>query len=358
MSTLADRYIRRSLQINRVGVGESIENSKILSEAIDRVNAIVDNVVNGRISRIQAEIQIQEALLDVYNEELIPKIANDTREIIRLETEWIQDTISDFTDTPLIVSDLGVLFDQAQNRDYQGRVFGEWFEREGVRNVTAVNQVLRTAFIEGIGVAEAQRRVAAVIGNSDKNIRTLTRSNLLHATAEARDDFLRQNEDLIEGTVWNATLDVRTTPHICGIRDQLRYDLNKQPIDHDLPYEDGPGRIHFNCRSIDIPIIPDVSLLTAQRPAINAGKEYQRGDKFTNRGTVRRPRRADVDIERFNITQRTNRTRFEGWMRSQPVAFVADSFGSLERARAFKKGASLADVAVDVFNRPMSLSDL
>lgn len=358
MATLADRYIQRSLRINRVSVGESAENSKIIRAVINRVNDIVDNVINGRISRLQAEIQIQESLLDVYDQTLIPKVVRDAREIVRLETEWIEDTISDFTDTPLIRSDLGQLFNQLESRPYQGRTFNDWFEREGVNNVSAVNQVLRTAFIEGVGVAEAQRRVAEVIGRSDKNIRTLTRSSLLAASAEARDDFLNQNSDLIEGTVWNSTLDVRTTPHICGIRDQLRYNLDRQPIDHDLPYEEGPGRIHFNCRSIDIPIIPGVSLLTSERPAIGSGSEYQRGDKFTNRGTVRRPRRRDVENEKFKISQRTNRTRFEGWMRSQRLDFIADSFGSLERARAFKQGASLADVAVDVFNRPMSLADL
>lgn len=359
MATLADRYIRRSLRINRAAVGEAAVSSKILREVIGRVNSIVDNVVNGRINRLEAEIRIQQELLEVYRGRLIPKIVRDAREIINLETAWVADTISDFTDRTIASSGLAAIFDRTQNQTYQGRTFSEWFEREGVRNVSAVNRTIRSSFIEGLSVAATQRAVENVIGFSDTHVRTLTRSNLLNASAEVRDDFLNENQDLIEGSIWNSTLDVRTTPHICGVRDQKRYDAEKNPIDHEFAYGEGPGRIHFNCRSIEIPILPGISTATAQRPAIGAGKEYERGDKFTRRGTVRKPGRREVNKGMFDITQRTNRTRFEGWLRSQPVSFIADNFGSLQRAREFKRGASLASVTgADPLGLPMNLSDL
>lgn len=47
-----------------------------------------------------------------------------------------------------------------------------------------------------------------------------------------------------------STLDNKTTP-TCIIRDRLRYTLNNKPIGHKVPYLQGPGKIHFCCRSTE-----------------------------------------------------------------------------------------------------------
>ncbi len=47
-----------------------------------------------------------------------------------------------------------------------------------------------------------------------------------------------------------STLDNRTTPQ-CRIRDRLKYTLNNKPVGHSVPYLQGPGKIHFCCRSTE-----------------------------------------------------------------------------------------------------------
>lgn len=63
------------------------------------------------------------------------------------------------------------------------------------------------------------------------------------------------NADLIKATAWLSTLDNKTSA-ICRIRDGLHYtpDTHK-PIGHHVPWGEGPGRIHFNCRSVSVPVL-------------------------------------------------------------------------------------------------------
>ncbi|MCV5706845.1 hypothetical protein OFN27_27100, partial [Escherichia coli] len=56
--------------------------------------------------------------------------------------------------------------------------------------------------------------------------------------------------DLSKGKQWLSTRDNRTTPQ-CRIRDRLKYTLNNKPVGHSVPYLQGPGKIHFCCRSTE-----------------------------------------------------------------------------------------------------------
>ncbi len=51
-----------------------------------------------------------------------------------------------------------------------------------------------------------------------------------------------------------STLDNRTSKD-CRIRDRLKYTLDNKPIGHKVPYLQGPGKIHFCCRSVETYIL-------------------------------------------------------------------------------------------------------
>jgi len=355
--TISDDYIRRSMRVNRVAEGEAIENSQIVMDMNDVIDRIVRSLEKGNIGRTEAEIRIDDLIRETYGGTLVDKTNSDSVLVVANETDWNLDTLSKFTDETVTLSSAEIAASKAKRQPFQGRTFTNWFRREGAKTTRDVTGILRASFIQGLTIDETAKIIEGVLGKSSKNVKTLTRSYMLSSANIARQDMFDANTDIIDSTAWNSTLDIRTTPHICGIRDQKEYDFDKNPIGHDLPYKEGPGRIHFNCRSIEIPRMKGVAV-SAKRPAIGAGDEYKRGDNITNRGTVRKPTKRNREKGIFEIEQRTNRTKYEGWMRSQPIDFIADSFNSIEKARRFKEGASLFEVTLNPLGTPLRTAQL
>lgn len=84
---------------------------------------------------------------------------------------------------------------------------------------------------------------------SRRDIEAITRTALGHMAGFTQDRFIEANTDLISAVVWCSTIDLKTSP-ICRIRDGLKYTPEThKPIGHSVPWGQGPGRAHWNCRS-------------------------------------------------------------------------------------------------------------
>jgi hypothetical protein len=162
---------------------------------------------------------------------------------------------------------------------------------------------------------------------------------------------------MVEGKVWRSVLDVRTTADICGVRDQAEYDRDNNPVGHSNPWGAGPGQMHFNCRSIQIPKLTGVKV-SVKRPSVGAGKEYTRGDNTTNRGTVRKPTKPNREKGIYKIQQKAAGTNYESWLRTQKTDFVADALGSADKAKAFKAGEALSTITSNPLGTPLQINQL
>ena len=133
--------------------------------------------------------------------------------------------------------------------------------------------------------------------------------------------------------------------------------MDNEPIDHDMEWEDGPGLIHFNCRSVESPWIKGEQV-GGERPSVGAGENYKRGDNVTRTGRVRPLTARTVDKGTYKPEIKTTRTTYEGWLRSQPTDFVADALGSAQKAKAFKGGMPLKQVTTKPLGTPMTIGEL
>jgi hypothetical protein len=92
------------------------------------------------------------------------------------------------------------------------------------------------------GLLDVSRREAAAV----------VRTALSHTAGFVQDRVAEANAGLMQAIRWTSTLDLRTT-EICRIRDGMLYTpVEHKPIDHDLPWLGGPGRAHWNCRSVEV----------------------------------------------------------------------------------------------------------
>jgi SPP1 gp7 family putative phage head morphogenesis protein len=80
---------------------------------------------------------------------------------------------------------------------------------------------------------------------SKREATALVRTSVMQVANATRQETYKANADVLDGFEFIATLDARTCPR-CAVYDGKQYDMNMQPIGHDLPFPGVP--VHWNCR--------------------------------------------------------------------------------------------------------------
>lgn len=173
---------------------------------------------------------------------------------------------------PQVVASAGIaqvvaqqVFSAAMSRPFQGRLLREWAKSLDVGRMARVRDAVRTGFVEQQSIGEIVKRVRGtrakqysdgIIAIDRRHAETVVRTAIAHTAAHSAESFFVQNDDLVKGLTWSATLDLRTS-EICRPRDGKVYALKPphKPIGHDQKWLSGPGRSHFNCRSRSLPVL-------------------------------------------------------------------------------------------------------
>lgn len=342
MTRLQDEYLRRAVKLARVADNEAVKTASGLkalhTRILKRVALEYPELTAAKLSTLNRVIE--DLLIGYYQDNSLSTLDDMAHEIYSRESIWANTVLAAATGEKMVRPIMREAAKRALAKPFQGHTFKTWFGEASTASATRITRQLTANWLEGVAPGEALRNVFNSTVRAEADIKTLTRSMFMHMSVEARDTVLEGYKPLLGGYLWSSTLDNRTTV-ICGARDQLRYDENYQPVGHDLPWNGGPGRIHFNCRSQSIPILKGETLPTMDRAAVDAGENYERGDKWNSRGKVTKPLKARREDGTYEINMVTTRTKYEGWLRRQPVGFVADALGSADKARAFKAGESL-----------------
>lgn len=359
MSEYIDEFIRRSARINRAASGEAIRETGRMLKIHKSIKAILLKMGTEGFT-VSSKNIAQRKIADLIEKEygMISKRAGEVAEaMVEKEQAWQISKVGEHVNQPLnrIPTEEAIFL--SKDAEYSGKTFSKWFKEAGIIQNRKVRGIIDDGFVRGLSIDEVIKEVELTSGKANANIKTLVRTNMISTAQRARERSIDLNRDLFEGKIWNSTLDVRTTPLICGVRDQAKYDLDNNPIGHSNPWDGGPGMIHFNCRSISVPIIKGIKT-DIPRPSVSAGSDYDRGDKTTNRGTVRKPTKANRDDGIFEIKQVSANTKYEDWLKRQPKDFIADALGSSEKASALKSGTPLAKLASDPLGTPINFNDL
>lgn len=150
-------------------------------------------------------------------------------------------------------------YSAAMSQPFQGRLLKDWFRNLESDRMTRISNVVRQGFLLGDTTEQIARKVRghankgyqdSALQLSRSNAVSITRTALGHMASVSREHFGKANDDIVKGKQWLSTLDNRTTPE-CMIRDQLMYTMDNKPIGHKIPYLQGPGKLHFCCRSTE-----------------------------------------------------------------------------------------------------------
>jgi len=155
-------------------------------------------------------------------------------------------------------------FAAAMSQPFQGGLLKDWAASAEANRLKAMQDAIRSGFVEGRTSSQIIQDIRGTkasgyrdgrLEGSRRVLEAIVRTALSHTAATAREQVYEANDDIIKAVRWVSTLDLRTSSP-CRLRDGLRYTADKahKPIGHKVPWLAGPGRLHFNCRSVSSPV--------------------------------------------------------------------------------------------------------
>lgn len=234
-----------------------------LAKALDRLPA--ESFTVERLESLLSEVR---SINDAAYSLVIKELQKDLQDLSGYEMKWQQDLFTATVPEPVLVQFpiVGVSAEQvyaaAMARPFQGRLLRNWGQEIAADRMVKVRNAVRTGYLEGKTTDQIVRSVRGTraAGYADgflerprKDLASVVRTAISHTAAVARENFNTANSDIVEAEDWTSTLDNKTSAP-CRIRDKLPYAVGShKPIGHKVPWLEGPGRIHFNCRSTSTP---------------------------------------------------------------------------------------------------------
>ena len=162
-------------------------------------------------------------------------------------------------------------------RPFEGRVLGEWFEKQEGGLKDKLRTELRLGLAQSETTPQLRNRVLGAMNGSKRDAEAVVLTATSHVTNQAAMEGIRANPDIYKGWKFLATLDQKTTLECAGL------DGEKFALDDDSKV---PPR-HWRCRSravgdlksykdlgLDIPDTPPPSRAAATGP-VKGGTTYQ-----------------------------------------------------------------------------------
>lgn len=268
---LRDETIAHSLFQSRYGAGVAREMVKVLNEsdaeisarlivALDGVNP--NSVTVKRLESLLASVRLvnKQAINAMYaslSDELLDFAKHEAGYQLSLFDSLLPGPV--LNRFPLAAITQEQVYGAAMAQPFQGRLLRDWAENIEADRMTRIINAVKNGYLAGDTVEQMARKVRGTrarnyqdgaIEAGRKNVTAVVKTAVTHMTAVARDKFAENNSNIIDAKQWLSTLDNKTS-HDCIIRDRLKYTLEGKPIGHKVPYLQGPGRIHFCCRSME-----------------------------------------------------------------------------------------------------------
>lgn len=262
-SAIADAILEHSIDLLRLEAGTRARVLRLLDEMQYELTARLANedlTAFGK-ARLQTLLRQASEAIDSYYLRMQGELELTLQGVADVQAAHVVSTLNTAfvanitaslpTETFLARLVSNVLIDGAPSADW-------WSKQEldtSFRFSTAVRQgVAQGETNEQIvaRIAGSPRKgISGVMEISKRNARALVHTSIQAVANASRLESFRKNADVIQAVVWLATLDAHTCPLICGPRDLKEYTLEDdppEPIGHVLPWNSGPGAIHWGCR--------------------------------------------------------------------------------------------------------------
>lgn len=164
----------------------------------------------------------------------------------------------------------GQVYAAAMSRPFQSRLLSEWMSGLEETRAIKIRDAIRMGYVEGQTINDMVKRIRGtkalnyadgLLDISRRDAQAIVRTAINHTSNYAREALYADNEDIVKGVRYTATLDSSTTI-LCASRDGNFYATGKaHPA---IP-------AHINCRSLYVPVLATWRDLGIDAEEVSAG---------------------------------------------------------------------------------------
>lgn len=211
-----------------------------------------------------------------------------------------------------------------------GSPLEDWWAKQGNDFAFKFEGIIRQGLLDGQQTSQIITDVKHLMNTSRRHAETLVITAVAKVADKAHQALRDENLDILAGEKHLSTLDTRTST-VCQLRDGLMWDLDKKPIDHDVPYQRPP--LHPRCRSI-------LQLVTKSWKELGIdAEEMPSSTRASQDGPV---------SEQIN---------YENWLKSKSPEQQDQVLGK-GKADLWRRGVITFADMLDQSGRPLTLKDL
>lgn len=272
---LSDESLAHSIWVSQYSTGVASRMMKLLNDSDAELTArllVAMDALDANsftVSRLEALLVSVRALNHEAVQSMYAGLSAELQELAQHEAGFqlslFQFAVPDdvLALHPLVGISPDAVYAAAMARPFQGRLLSEWASSLEADRMTRITNTVRQGFLLGDTTEQIARNVRGhanrgyqdgALQMSRSNAGSIAKTAVGHLAATARQSFATANDDILKGKQWLSTLDNRTSKD-CRIRDRLKYTLDNKPVGHKVPYLQGPGKIHFCCRSVETYIL-------------------------------------------------------------------------------------------------------
>jgi Phage Mu protein F like protein len=270
---LVDLYMERAVDLLRLEAGTRDKVLVFLRELeTELVGKIAKIDPTGVTQAIAQRKRLDKLLAEVRGtikgtyRDISTLMAHEIREIVDQESIWTGHALNSATQATFADAGLtrGVLQTLVSDALIQGATSEDWWGRQAGGLAERFQDEMR----KGIALGEPNSKLVerlrgstgkpALMDLSRNSAERLVRASVQAAANSGREAAYADNDDLITSLQWHATLDTRTTVW-CAVRDGHLYSNTPEHFSKDggPPWLEGPGKLHWGCRSTSVPILKD-----------------------------------------------------------------------------------------------------
>lgn len=281
-----------------------------------------------RLQRMDKALsKLSITLSNSVRKELIPTLD----ELSRDEMNWMVGAIREELgfDIEMDIPDARTVATIVRETPILGLNLDQWFGTLAASTKKNLTQSIQRSVIEGETISQAVKRIRGtkalgfkdgVMETTRRQAEAIVRTSINHTSNQARIELFKENEDIVKGLQWTATLDSRTSQICAGLDGKVfKVDQGARP----------PA--HVNCRSTMTPIIKSARSLGL--------KDIPEGTRASINGQV------------------PASTTYGKWLKGQPIAVQEMVLGKT-KANLFRNG----DLKIDKFTsrnlEPLTLDEL
>lgn len=342
--TLVDLFIERAIDLLRLEAGTRNKVLAILNDLEGELVAALAKVDPTGVGQVSAQQKRLAKLLDAVRGAIRASyrgasvlMAAEIREIIDQEATWTGHAFNTAIDFEFVTGGLTRkgLETLASDVLIQGAASADWWSRQAAGLAERFADEMRRGVALGETNADLIARVRGGIMDVSRNsAERLVRASVQAAANTGREAMYAENDDIIASLQWHATLDTRTSKW-CITRDGHHYSNTPDhfPKDNGPPWLEGPGKLHWGCRSTSVPV-----LKTWRELGIDADE-------------VPQTTRASMD------GQVPAKQTFEQWLKKQPAARQDTVLGATI-ADLWRRGKLNFRDMLDQSGRPLTTEQL